>query len=174
MTTDVVALDTAAAVAPLVGGGSSGRSPAKLKLTCACVSRGGDAQGSGRLPFVAAHPHTVGELICVGRSTRRADTYPPLSRHHRRRSSVMCTAYPSSPLNFIYPPSKNGEGKLFGTRKNKFLFRPTALQRASPFFSPWHGFRCVYIFLSITSGVVTRLEYGRTRLFVRYSFPVTE
>lgn len=38
------------------------------------------------------HPFAVGELICVGRSTRRADTYPPLSRHHR--PSVMCAAYP--------------------------------------------------------------------------------
>jgi len=97
MTTDVVALDTAATVAPLVGG--SGRLPAKSKLTCACLSRGGDAQGSGRHPpFFCRrfHPLAVGELICVGRSTRRADTYPPLSRHHRRRrrSSAMCAAYP--------------------------------------------------------------------------------
>lgn len=68
MTTDVVALDTD--VAPL-GGGSS---PAKSKLTCACVSR--------RDLATAASPSTVGELICVGHSTRRTDTYPPLFRHH--------------------------------------------------------------------------------------------
>jgi len=105
MTTDVVALDTAAAVAPLVGGGG-GRSPAKLKLTCACVSRGGggDAQGSPGTPPLCHRytPLTMIELICVGRSTRRTDTYPPLSRNRHRRSSVVCAAYPHPPSTFVY------------------------------------------------------------------------
>jgi hypothetical protein len=77
MTTDVVALDTD--VAPL--GGGSGTSPAKSKLTCACVSR--------RDLATAALPSTVSELICVGHSTRRTDTYPPLFRHHH--SNAACS-----------------------------------------------------------------------------------
>lgn len=84
-------------------------------------------------PLPSLHPRTIGELICVGRSTRRTDTYPPLSQRRRHyHSNVMCAAYPSSPLynNNIISYTRHREStrwQTFGTQKNEFLFRPTAL-----------------------------------------------
>lgn len=64
------------------------RSPAKSKLTCACVSRGGDAQGSGRLPSAAASsPHR-----------RRIDLCRPFNPTRRHLPSAFSTLPPLLPL----------------------------------------------------------------------------
>ncbi|CAH1721604.1 unnamed protein product [Aphis gossypii] len=128
---------------PSFGGGGGGRSPAKSKLTCACVSRGDDAQGSGRLPSaVASSPHR-----------RRIDLCRPFNPTRRHLPSAFSTLPPLLPLECYVcglpssPPYNNNNNiisytrhrqstrwQTFDTRKNKFLFRPTALQRVVYFY----------------------------------------